>query len=162
SSRRRSRRPGSPPTACSSRTRCPASGRSTWPAGATTAHGSGRSRSLRAGSIASVGPPPCTARCRRAPRRSAAAGGRPAAAPGGALLDGLAELLDRVLERLALEGATDRTRDPESDVDRLAARGRRLRPRGGELVRALDALQVALDETPGAALRLRPGVLERV
>ena len=46
-------------------------------------------------------------------------GARPSSPPLRACLDGLLEFLDRVAERLLLDGAADRAWYPEADVDRL-------------------------------------------
>src|SRR5262249_32166193 len=66
----------------------------------------------------------------------------PLLAPAG--LDRLLELLDRVAQRLLLERAAERSRDPEADVDRLRAGGLGARAGGLEAIRPLDVLDVAL------------------
>src|SRR3989454_9917573 len=71
---------------------------------------------------------------------------------GGACLDRLLDLLDRVAQRLLLERSADEAGDPEADLDRL--RAGRLDPLAGRLehVRAVHVLHVgALDQVPAPA-----------
>src|SRR5215831_15231655 len=77
-------------------------------------------------------------------------------------LDGAAELLDRIAQRLPLEPAADESREPEAEVDALRAGRDRAARRVLEAIRSLHVLHVTLDQLPRRTMRRVEGVVEHV